>query len=102
MKDIIIKTLEMLLISFKSDNSNLSEKDLLILAECIAKINTEQKTEYCRTEVIKYLRISKASLDNYVKKGMLPKGNKLPGKGPIWYKRDLDLFLDNYGYKEAH
>lgn len=100
MKDAIINLLEKLLNDFKTDNTYLSEEELLTVAKCLSEINTIQKTEYCRTEAYKYLRISRSSFDNKVKEGILPKGIKIAGKGPIWYKKDLDNYIKNYGNKK--
>ena len=94
MKSIIIEALEKLLNDFKADNTNISEEEMLKVARCINEINTIQKTEFCRTEAYKYLRISRSSFDNKVKEGILPKGIKKPGKGPIWYKKDLDNYVN--------
>ena len=74
MKNAIINLLEKLLSDFKTDNTYLSEEELLTVAKCLSEINTIQKTEYCRTEAYKYLRISRSSFDNKVKEGILPKG----------------------------
>lgn len=94
MKNTIITLLEKLLNDFKADNTNISEEEMLKVARCISEINTIQKTEFCRTEAYKYLRISRSSFDNKVKEGILPKGIKKPGKGPIWYKKDLDNYVN--------
>lgn len=43
-----------------------------------------------------YLNISRASFDNYVREGKLPKGKKIPGfKELRYYKKDLDLYIKN-------
>ena len=43
-----------------------------------------------------YLGISRATFDNYVKLGMIPKGEKKYGfKELSWRKYDLDKFLEN-------
>ena len=94
MKGLIINLLERLLEDFKADNTNLSEEEMMTVAKCLNEINTVQKTEYCRTEAYKYLRISRSSFDNKVKEGILPKGVKIAGKGPIWYKKDLDAYVN--------
>ena len=100
MKNVIINLLEKLLSDFKTDNTYLSEEELLTVAKCLSEINTIQKTEYCRTEAYKYLRFSRSSFDNKVKEGILPKGIKIAGKGPILYKKDLDNYIKNYGNKK--
>lgn len=94
MKNVIINLLETLLDNFKADNTNISEEEMFTIAKCLSEINTVQKTEYCRTEAYKYLRISRSSFDNKVREGILPKGIKIAGKGPIWYKKDLDAYVN--------
>ena len=49
-----------------------------------------------KTEASDYLGISRATFDNYVKNGFIPKGQKVGNfKELRWYKSDLDLFLIN-------
>ena len=62
--------------------------------------NKEKQKEYCRTEAYQYLRISRSSFDAKVNNGILPKGHKVPGKGPVWYKKDLDEYLKKYDNKK--
>ena len=62
--------------------------------------NNEKQKGLCRTEAYQYLRISRSAFDDKVKKGILPKGYKTPGKGPIWFKKDLDEYLKQYDNKK--
>ena len=102
MNEVVIKLLEQLLGDFKAGNTNISEKESMEIVKYLNGINTVQKTEMCRTEAYKYLRISKTSFDNKVREGILPKGIKKPGKGPIWFKRDLDKYIEQNGYKKKN
>ena len=44
-----------------------------------------------------YLGKSRATFDNYVKLGLLPKGTKEDGfKELSWNKSDLDIFINNH------
>lgn len=44
-----------------------------------------------------YLGVSRATFDNYVKNGWIPKGYKQDGfKELSWMKSDLDFYLDTY------
>ena len=46
--------------------------------------------------VKKYLNISRATFDNYVRAGKIPKGRKQQGfKELFFYKKDLDKFKEN-------
>lgn len=43
-----------------------------------------------------YLGVSRATFDNYVKDGFIPRGYKQEGfKELSWNKADLDIFLHN-------
>ena len=64
------------------------------------KDNKEKQKEYCRTEAYQYLRISRSSFDAKVNSGVLPKGHKVPGQGPVWFKKDLDEYLKKYDNKK--
>jgi predicted DNA-binding transcriptional regulator AlpA len=57
--------------------------------------NKDKFKVLCRTEAYQYLRISRSSFDAKVKDGVLPKGIKTPGRGPVWFKKDLDEYLKN-------
>lgn len=93
MKNVVITILEKLLGDLKADNSNLSEEEMLKVAKCLSEINTIQKTEFSKKEAYDYLHMSRASFDNKVREGKIPKGKKFPGK-LVWYKKDLDAYVN--------
>lgn len=75
-----------------SGNSNISEDDSLEVIDIIKRFTdtTERLSKYKACE---YLHISRASFDNYIKEGKLPKGKKEVGfKELSWCKKDLDEF----------
>ena len=74
----------MLLGEFKADNTNLSEEEMLKVAKCLNEINTIQKTEFSKKEAYDYLHMSRASFDNKVREGKIPKGFFI--KGPPYAK----------------
>jgi excisionase family DNA binding protein len=46
-------------------------------------------------QACKYLNISRATFDNYVREGKIPKGRKQQGfKELFFYKKDLDKYLE--------
>lgn len=48
-----------------------------------------------------YLGVSRATFDNYVRDGFIPKGIKEDGfKELNWYRSDLDNYLHTYGKKQ--
>ena len=87
-------------------NSNLTEEEMCIIIDKFLDINDtlnankEKQKEYCRTEAYQYLRISRSSFDAKVNNGVLPKGHKVPGKGPVWFKKDLDEYLKQHDNKK--
>ena len=49
-----------------------------------------------KTQAADYIGVCRATFDNYVRDGFLPKGQEINGfKEKRWYKSDLDLFLMN-------
>lgn len=74
-------------------NSNISEEEALMICEHIHAIS--DKTEIMSTyEACKYLNVSRATLNNYIKAGQLKKGTHMMGFQALGYrKRDLDEFI---------
>lgn len=82
-----------------SGNSNLTEE------ECIEIIATLQrmsdKSRLSKYSACKYLNISRATFDNYVAEGKLPKGKKDVGyKELSWSKTELDACAKNLRKKK--
>ena len=81
---------------------NLTEEEMCTIVDNFLNIsdtlnaNKEKEKGLCRTEAYQYLRISRSSFDAKVKDGTLPKGYKTPGKGPIWFKKDLDTYINSH------
>ena len=49
-----------------------------------------------KTEAADYIGVSPSTIDNYVKKGIIPEGIKRQGiSSKLWLKSDLDKFLKN-------
>lgn len=74
-------------------NSNISEQD------CIKIINTIKEYAHTDEELSKYqaytyLNISRASFDNMVREGKLPKGKKIAGfKELRWSRKEIDEYV---------
>lgn len=67
-----------------SGNSNLSEDEQ---CELLAMLT---HTALSAEEVCSYLNVSRATLTNYIRDGVVPKGRKLRGrKELIWFKDEL-------------
>lgn len=88
----VIKTLlQQIINDIDSGNSNISEKDQLEIINVLEKINSK---ELSKIESANYIGVSRATFDNYISKGFIPKGRKRQGfKELSWSKKDLDEFL---------
>lgn len=76
-------------------NSNLTEEETLEVVE-ILKEYTRKDKPMSKYQAFTYLNISRATFDNLVNEGKLPKGVKVAGfKELFWYKRDLDKYINN-------
>lgn len=99
MRTLINNFLDMSLRDILMSCANLTEEEMCIIVDNFLNIsdtlnaNKEKEKTFCRTEAHQYLRISRSSFDTKVKEGILPKGIKTPGKGPVWLKKDLDAYL---------
>lgn len=89
----LIKTaLEQFIRDIDSRNSNISQEQQLEILELLQKINSK---ELSKTESAAYIGVSRATFDNYITKGLIPKGRKRQGfKELSWNKSDLDKYLN--------
>ena len=92
-----MKKLEQLKISLLSIVSNIdSGNSNLDDDQCEELINTINqialvKNKYSKYQSYRYLGLSRATFDRYVKDGIIPEGRKESGfKEKFWYKKDLD------------
>lgn len=91
MNNIIKILLQQIINDIDSGNSNISEKDQLEIINVLEKINSK---ELSKIESANYIGVSRATFDNYISKGFIPKGKKRQGfKELSWSKKDLDEFL---------
>lgn len=93
----MLKIIRNLLIKLVEDldagNTNISEEDSLELIN-ILQTYTDNTKRLSKYQACKYLNVSRATFDNYVRSGQLPKGKKESGfKELSWSKRDLDSFI---------
>lgn len=71
-------------------NSNASDEQCDEIIEAINKL-TNTKNKLSKYQSCKYLNISRAIFDNWIREGKLPKGRKEQGfKELFWFKEDLD------------
>lgn len=75
-------------------NSNLSYEDQLKVFKTIQML-TQGDQRMSKVMACDYLGVSRATFDNYVRNGFIPKGIKEDGfKELSWNKSDLDVFLN--------
>lgn len=75
-----------------SGNTKISEDDQLQIIELIQKCSSPQVS---KIEAANYIGVSRATFDNYIQKGLIPKGIKRQGFNELFLnKTDLDKFLE--------
>ena len=92
---LMLKLIRKLLLRIVDDidagNSNISEEEQTELLEYLNRITENRLSKY---EACRYLNISRATFDNLVRDGKLPRGTKKPGfKELSWSKIDLDKYV---------
>lgn len=76
-----------------SGNSNISENDAIEIAKVLSEY-TRKDNGISKYAACEYLNISRATFDNYVREGKIPRGKHEIGfKELRWYKKDLDEFI---------
>ena len=91
----LIKTiLQKFIDDIDADNTKLSYEQQCDLLKVLSNVNIGQDNEMNKTQAADYLGVSRATFDNYVRDGFIPKGKQIGNfKELRWYKSDLDLFL---------
>ena len=93
----MLKVLRGLLVKLIDDidtgNTNIVEEDEVKIIEVLRQY-TERDKPMSKYQAYTYLNMSRATFDNLVREGKLPKGVKVAGfKELFWYKKDLDKAL---------
>ena len=89
-KNLLQKVIE----DIDAGNSNISENDAIEIVKALSEYTRKDKgiSKYTACE---YLNISRATFDNYVREGKIPKGKHEIGfKEKFWLKKDLDKFIE--------
>lgn len=95
MIQIIKSLLNQIIENIDSGNSNISEEEELEIIN-ILKSYTDKTERMSKYNACLYLNCSRATFDNYVKDGKLPKGKHDIGfKELSWSKKDLDKFIND-------
>lgn len=95
----MLKTIRKLLVKIIKDidagNSNINEDEALEIMEAL-KTFTDKEKRLSKYASCEYLNISRATFDNYIREGKLPKGRKDIGfKELSWSIKDLDRFKNS-------
>ena len=93
----MLQTIRKLLVSIIDDidagNSEIDEKEALIVAKSLREI-VRKDIPMSKYQAYTFLNMSRATFDNLVREGKIPRGKKIPGfKELVWYKRDLKKLL---------
>lgn len=94
MLGVIRNLLQKIIDDIDAGNSNISETDAIEVAKVLSEYTRKDKgiSKYSACE---YLNISRATFDNYVREGKIPRGKHEIGfKELRWYKKDLDKFIE--------
>ena len=94
MMNLIRTILQKFIDDIDADNTKLSYEQQCDLLKVLSNVNIGQDNEMNKTQAADYLGVSRATFDNYVRDGFIPKGKQVGNfKELRWYKSDLDLFL---------
>ena len=74
-------------------NSNISEGEAIEIVDSLKRF-TDKEKRLSKYAACKYLNVSRATFDNYVRSGKLPRGEHEAGfKELSWNKKTLDEFI---------
>lgn len=80
-------------------NTNISEDDAVSVARALNEFARENGIS--KYQAFTYLNISRATFDNLVAEGKLPRGKKVAGfKELRWYKKDLDKYIKQIKHED--
>lgn len=99
LKSIIRTLLQKFIDDIDSYNCNITMEQQSKIISVLSNIaNPDQRMS--KIQACDYLGVSRATFDNYVRDGFIPKGIKQEGfKELSWQKSDLDIFLSTNGQK---
>lgn len=95
MKQLIRTILQKFIDDIDTDNTNITYEDQSKILSLLSNI-ADKDQRMSKIQSAEYLGVSRATFDNLVKDGFIPKGRKQDGfKELSWSKIDLDLYLHN-------
>ena len=91
-KQLLLKVVD----NIDSGNSNISEDEGVEIIGMIKEL-TDKTQRLSKYKACEYLNVSRATFDNYVREGKLPKGKKVAGFNELsWTKKELDEYKKKY------
>ena len=91
-KELLLKVVD----NIDSGNSNASEDEQIEIIGIIKEL-TDKTQRLSKYKACEYLNISRATFDNYVREGKLPKGKKVAGFNELsWTKKELDEYKKKF------
>lgn len=88
-KELLLKVID----NIDSGNSNISEDECIEIVGVIKEL-TDKTQRLSKYKACEYLNVSRATFDNYVRDGKLPKGKKVAGFNELsWSKKELNEYL---------
>lgn len=88
-KELLLKIVD----NIDSGNSNISEDEAIQTIKYLRNF-TDREQVLSKYQACEYLNVSRATFDNYIREGLLPKGQKQAGfKELSWTKKSLDQFI---------
>ena len=92
----MLKIIRKLLLKIVDDidcgNSNSTDEENLEMIKMLQAF-TDKTVKMSKYQACQYLNVSRATFDNYVREGKLPRGKKVAGfKELFWVQKDLDEF----------
>ena len=91
-KDLLLKVIN----DIDAGNSSLDEQEALEIIDILKKY-IDKEIRLSKYAACNYLNISRATFDNYIKEGKLPKGIHTIGfKELSWSRKELDDYIKKY------
>lgn len=68
----------------------MDESECIEIIDCLKRLSDRQR-RLSKYEACRYLNVSRATFDNYVRAGKIPRGKKIAGfKELSWSRKELD------------
>lgn len=94
MLQIIRTLLQKFIDDIDADNTNISYEQQCDIIRILSNVDSGKDNEMNKTQAADYLGVSRATFDNYVRDGFIPKGKQIGSfKELRWYNSDLDMYL---------